>query len=493
MPNINESHKQILKSTGIVGGAQVFSIIIGIVRTKVIAVLLGPSGIGILGILQSTVDLIRNATGFGINFSGVKDVAESSASGNQQQIAKTITILRSWALVTGLLGMLITIALCIPLSNYSFGNDSYALSIAIISLTLVITSISASQIALLQGLRLIGQMAKATILGALLSTIITLPLYWLLGINGIVPAMILTTLISLFVSWLFTRKIKIKKPDISFSDTFKGGWNMARLGFFIVISGFISIATMYIVRKFIVTKLSIDAVGYFQAAWTISTMYINIVLNAMQADFFPRLSAINKDNIASNKLINEQLQMALVVGSPMIISLISCAGIAIHVLYSSKFSTAISILQWQMAGSFFVLILWPMGVMFLAKNKGVFSIIINIVWSFTYLLLVFFGWEYFGFKILGIAYFVAAIFQLLFVFFSTRYLGKFSFSTINLHYIIIFGVATLISMLNVLVNEGYVQYIISGLIMIIVLIFSYSQLKKIINIKMIFRTIILRR
>jgi len=493
MNNKNESHKQILKSTGIVGGAQLFSIIIGIVRTKVIALLLGPTGIGLIGILQTTTDLVRNATGFGINFSGVKDVAEAFVTEDQQQIAKTIVILRSWAIGTGLLGMLITIVMCIPLSNYSFGNDSYALSIAIISVTLVITSISSSQIALLQGLRQIGQMAKATIYGAFLSTFITLPLYWRFGIDGIVPGIILTALISLLVSWLFARKIKIEKPILSFTDKVKGGWSMAQLGFLIVISGFIATATMYVVRAFIVSKMNIESVGYFQAAWMIANMYINIVLNAMLADFFPRLSAINKDNIASNKLINEQLEMALVVGSPMIIALIAFAGIAMQVLYSSDFAIAIPVLQWQMAGSFIVLILWPLGVMFLAKNKGLFSIIINTVWSATYLLLIFFGWEYFGFNILGIAYFVAALTQLLAVFLSTRYLGKFSFSNINLRYIIIYGATTMLTMLNILYVGGYSQYLISGLLMVTALFYSYSRLKEIINIRMFLRTKILKK
>lgn len=493
MDTKNESHKQILKSTGIVGGAQLFSIIIGIVRTKVVAILLGPAGIGILGILQSTIDLVRNATGFGINFSGVKDVAEASATGNQIRIAKTITILRSWAIGTGLLGMLITIALCIPLSKYSFGNDSYAISIAIISVTLFITSISASQIALLQGLRQIRQMAKATLYGALLSTSITLPLYWWLGIKGIVPGIIFTAFGSLLISWLFTRKIKIEKPILSFSNTLKGGWNMARLGFFIVTSGFVATVTMYIVRAFIVNKMNIDAVGYFQASWMIATVYINIILNAMLADFFPRLSAINMDNTASNKLINEQLEMALIIGSPMIISLIAFASFAISVLYSVNFEMAIPVLQWQLAGSFLVIILWPLGVMFLAKNKGIFSLLINTVWSITYLLLIVFGWDYFGFNVLGIAYFVSMLIYLIAVFFSTRYLGKFSFSNINLRYIVLFGATTLITMLNVLYIKGYSQYFISGILMLTVLLYSYSRLIKIIDIKTILRTKILKR
>lgn len=489
----NTSHKQILKSTSIVGGAQVFSILIGIVKTKVLAILLGPAGVGIIGVLQSILDLVRQATGFGINFSGVKDVAEASATNDEQRISRTITIVRYWALGTGLLGMLIVVILCIPLSNYSFGNDSYAISIAILSITLLITSISAGQIAILQGLRRISEMAKAILWGAFLATLITLPIYWWFGVAGIVPGMILTTIGTLLVSWLFARKVKIKKTALPFSEIIKGGWGMAKLGFFIVITGFLATLTLYIVRAFVNKEMDIDAVGYFQAAWMISNMYIGIVLNAMLADFFPRLSAVNKDNAASNKLINEQLEMALVVGAPMLIFLIACAGIVIRVLYSISFIVAIPVLQWQLAGAFIVLIMWPLGIMFLAKDKGSYCIMTDGIWSVVYLLCVYCGWEYFGFNILGIAYVVASAVKLIFVSISVKKLGKFTFNFLNIKYCFVFGFLIVAILFNVFNNTGYIQYTISTIIVIISLLYSYWRLKKVIDIKQIIKSKLLKK
>lgn len=481
----NKSHKQILKSTAVVGGAQIFSIIIGIFKTKVIAVLLGPSGVGIIGILQSTTDLVRNATSFGINFSGVKDVAEATGTGDKNRIDRTITILRRWALGTGLLGMFITIGLSIPLSNFSFGDKSYAISIAIISITLLITSISAGQIAILQGLRQIGQMAKATLYGTLLGTIITLPLYWWLGVDGIVPGMILTALGGLLISWWFASKVKIQKPKLTFAETIKGGQKMAQLGFFIVIQGFVASATLYIVRAFVASKLNIDAVGYYQASWMIANLYMGIVLRSMLADFFPRLSAINTDNKASIKLVNEQLEMALVVGAPMIISLMAFAGLVINVLYSSSFSISIRLLQWLMSSSFITLIAWPLGTIFLAKNKGIFTVIADGIWSLIFLFLIYYGWPYVGFYLLGIATLLASAGRVLFIIVLTHYMGYFSFSKINVSYIILYGGATIIVLLNVLFIENYLQYFISGIILTLSLVFSYDRLKRIVDIKSI--------
>lgn len=481
-----DSQKQILKSTGIVGGSQLISIIISIIRTKVAALLLGPSGIGIIGILQTALNLVRDATGFGINYSGIKDIAEAHSSNEQERITRTITIVRRWALWTGIFGMVITIVLCVPLSNYSFGNNSYSISIAILSVTLLITSVSASQSALLQGLRMINQLAKVTLIGAILGTIVTLPLYWWFGEKGIVPGLILTTLSGFFISWYYSRKIKVPRISLSLNETITGGWSMAKLGLFIVVSGFIASATMYAVRVLIVSKLNIEAVGHFQASWTISQLYINIILNAMLADYFPRLSAINKDNLASNKLINEQLEMTLIVGIPMIIALAAFANIAILVMYSSSFHASVSVLQWQMFGSFFTLISWPLGVMFLSKSKGGYSIMAGILWSVVYLIAIYYGWDYWGFEVLGIAFLIASAVNFVFVVFSVRKIGHFSFTKINKQYIGYSMAVIIIIFLNILFVFGIYQYIISGIVLIAASIFSFLELKKIIDLKALF-------
>ena len=131
------SYEQALKSTGIVGGAQFLTILITVVKTKIVALLLGPAGVGVLGLLQGIVDMIRNATGLGIHFSAVKDVAAANASRDGQRIGRTIRILRRWVWGTGLLGMTVAIALSIPLSRFSFGNAEYAVPIVLVSVVLL--------------------------------------------------------------------------------------------------------------------------------------------------------------------------------------------------------------------------------------------------------------------------------------------------------------------------------------------------------------------
>jgi antigen flippase len=483
----DESQKQILKATSIIGGAQFLSIVIGIVRTKAVALLLGPYGLGVVGMLQSIIDIVRNATGFGLNYSAVKDVAEADASGNIHKLNETITVLRNLVLWTGLLGTVLTIIFAKPLSIFTFGNSQYTLSVVYLSITLLLSSISGGQIALLQGKREVKLMAKATLYGAIYSTFISVLVYYLFGINGIVPVLIISSIIPLIFSWYYSRKIKFERQEILFKDSLSKGLGMARLGFFIVVTGFMATLTLYVIRIIIVDKMNIEGVGFFQASWMISTTYIGIILNAMLSDFFPRLSAINNDKQASNKLVNDQLEIALVLGTPMILFLIATAGLLVKILYSASFFNTVSILQWQLFGAFFTLISWPLGVLFLAKNKGKFCVLTDGFWSLLFLGIVFFGWEYFGFKVLGIGDSIAIIFKLLLVFFLVNKIGDFKFSHKNVKTIVFYGFLTVLMMLNVLFFEGYIQYLSSFGLIFIVSIKSLITLNNLYNFRDKFR------
>ena len=79
------SYRQIFKATSLFGGVQVFQILIGIIRTKFVAVLLGTTGVGIMGLFNAPLQLILSVTGLGITFSAVRDISEAYGSNDQQQ------------------------------------------------------------------------------------------------------------------------------------------------------------------------------------------------------------------------------------------------------------------------------------------------------------------------------------------------------------------------------------------------------------------------
>ncbi len=487
--NKDSSHFQILKSTGIIGGSKVLTIIIGIIRTKVIAILLGPAGVGIIGLYNSTLQMISSTTGMGLGFSAVRDVAKASGTQDHQGISKTIIVLYRWFWFSGIMGMILTIVFARPLSILTFGDPSYTWGIRLVSGTILFTALYKGQIAILQGLRKIQQIAFASILGAFVSLLITVPLYYFYGVKGIVPAILLTAASSLFFSWWYTRKIRVEKIRVPLKETFYMGMDMLKLGLFTVVAGFITTATMYLVRIFISQKMNIDAVGIFQAAWTLSTLYIGLVLDAMATDYFPRLSAVNQDNSSLKKLVNEQTEVALVIAIPLITGMLVFLPFIVRLFYSAKFEAAIPILDWQLLGVFLRLIGWPMGFVILAKAKGKIFVFTQFFWNLLFGGFIFFGWRSFQLEITGIAFFLAYLLGVPLNFFILKKIIGFHWTNKTVQMMIFSSLFVFGAFLTIRLLPSPYHYIVGSTIFLGSLLYSYLALRKMVVIKSIFQSI----
>lgn len=408
----NTSYSQIIKSTTIFGGSQAFVILIGIVRTKLIAIILGPAGIGIIGIFQSVIDTMRSSYGMGMDTAGVREIAEIKSKEDKPVLDKAIARFNRWFLVAGLLGLLTCIALCYPISIWVFDNSDYALSVAGLSLAIFFSLLTMGRSTILQGLRKIPQIAKSTMWGSLFGLIFIIPVYLIFGIDGIVPAFAGSALIGFLCVEYYYRNQRIIEVKISNREAFRSGLDTFRLGIYIVISGFIATASMFVVKAFITRNTDIDSAGYFQAAWAITTVYIGLILHAMGSDFFPRLSAVADKADQMKKLVNEQSYIVLVIASPVIIGMIVFSDFVLRILYTSDFTAAESLLRWQILGAFFKVLSWPVAFIMLAKNKGFIFFISESAYYIIYLLSSYLLYPNFGLEAAGIGYLIAYIIYL---------------------------------------------------------------------------------
>jgi len=371
-------------------------------------------------------------------------------------------------------------------SQKSFSSSKFTHQIILLSVVVLFSSISAGQIALLQGLRKIKEMALASLIGAVLGTIISIPFLWVWGLNGLVIGIIISSLTTLLASWFYSNKVKVVKINLSFIETYNGGLDMAKTGLYIVSTFVISSLSMYLIRTIISNFYGLNSVGLFQAVWAISTTYINILLNSMHADYFPRLSKFSNDDVNSNKLINEHLQVTILAGAPMIIFLLSVGSFVINILYSSAFIDALPILQWQLFSSFMNLIIWPLGVIYFVRNKGRYMLFSEIIKQIFYLIAIYAFWEIFGFKIFGIGFFISFFATLIFTIYSVRTISNFSFNKINSINILVLSLLVIAEFLSINLLTGYLSSISSALIFCFTTFYCLRQLNECMNLLTIF-------
>ena len=314
-----DSYRQIMKATSIFGGVQIFNIIISIIRSKVIAVLLGPAGMGIAGLLTATTGLISSLTNFGLGISAVKDIATANENKNELQLAKVVVVIQRLVWFTGLLGAVITFVFASWLSELSFGNKEYSIAFMWLSFTLLFNQLTSGQYVLLQGMRKLKFLARANMMGSALGLLVSVPLYYYLRIDGIVPAIILTALFTLGVNSYYSNKLKIQKVSVSFKETRAHGKGMMVMGFMLSLSGILVVASLYFIRIFISNTGGIEDVGLFNAGFAIINTYVGLVFTAMATDYYPRLSGVAKDNKKAALMINQQADIAILILAPVLV------------------------------------------------------------------------------------------------------------------------------------------------------------------------------
>jgi O-antigen/teichoic acid export membrane protein len=431
------SYRQIMKATSLFGGVQVFNIIIGIIRSKFLAILLGPAGMGIAGLINSTTGLIASITNFGLGTSAVKNVAEAYASENASRMAIVVAVFKKLVWLTGLLGTIVTF-ICAPLlSKFTFGNADFTLAFRLVSITLLFAQLSTGQLVLLQGMRQIKLLAKVNMSAAVLGLLFSIPIYYWLGHKGIVPAIIITSIIGLSISIFFASKMNIQKQGIEWQVLKKEGVGMLKMGFLLSLSNLIGLGVAYILSIFIGRQGGVEQVGLYNAGFAILNGYIGMIFAAMATDYFPRLAAIANDLVKSNKMINQQAEIGILIIAPILSIFLVFIGSIVSLLYSSKFYAINSMMQLIALGVFFKMITWCMGYMILAKGNSKLFFISELVANAYTLALNIFLYKMYGLDGIGFAFIAAYILGIMQSFAILKW--KYNFKAEN-NFLKIFGI-----------------------------------------------------
>lgn len=405
------SYGQILKSTSLVGGASLINLAIGVIRSKAVALILGPAGVGLNGLYISITTLTENIAGMGINSSGVRQIAEAAASGDRTRIAKTAAILRKTSLGLGMLGAAFLVIFSQQVSIATFGNRGQTAAVCLLALSVLFRLVSGGQGALLQGLRRITDLAKAGVFGTLLGMATTIPLVYFLRERGVVVSVVVSAAATLAISWSFSHRVDIERVQVSLSEVREEAKALLQLGSALMVSGLAMMGSGYVIRASIQQSLGLEATGLYQSAWTLGGLYVSFILQSMGADFYPRLTAAIHDHDECNRLVNEQAQISLLLAGAGIIGTLTFASLVIKIFYAASFAQAEFILRWICLGTALQVLSWPMGFIIVAKGKKAALMWTELSWAAVHVGLAWFGLRYFGLIGAGIAFFGSYVFH----------------------------------------------------------------------------------
>ncbi|MDC1198094.1 O-antigen translocase [Algibacter sp.] len=410
MSESKQSYSRILKSSSLIGGAQGINILIGLVRVKFVAVLIGPLGVGLAGTYQALIGFFGTFAGLGLQGSAVRDIAEAVGSQDNERIGRTILTLRRMCWLSGLSGTALVVALSGPLSRLTFGSPEHQLEVALVGSTILLTNIKGGQMALIQGMRRIADIAKLNVIGVAVGSVISVGLYYWLGVGGVVPAIILLGVTQLLASWWFASKIVVPTVSMTWGESFRAAGGMVRLGIALMFSALLVSGVAYATRTLIASEMSLVAVGIYGAAFNLSGMMVNFVLQAMGADYYPSLTAVNQDHAKMRDLVNQQAEIGLLLALPAILAVIIFAPWMIKLFYTSEFTDAVVLLQIFSLGCLGRVLSWPMGFIILALGRAKLFAFTQLLSNGTHLVLICFGLHAFG--LIGVALAFALLYLL---------------------------------------------------------------------------------
>lgn len=484
MEKDRNNYSSIFKAIGLFGGVKVFQIIITVLRSKVIALLIGPSGMGVIGLLQSSIEVVNQVTGCGIQTTAVREISHSLSKGDTNSIRTTVTTMRRLVWITGLLGTVVVLFLSNRLSVFAFGNSDYSNAFKILSIVLLLTQLSIGQIALLQGTFHYREMAKASVYGSGVSLVCVCPLYYFWGENGIVPSLIVTAAVSLFFSWLYSRKNSFKNVHMKIGTFISKSKGMVSLGIALAAGTALSTASGYLMNLYLSTTGGTAVVGLYQAACQVANSYFLLVLSAMAADYIPRLSSLNDNSNAQIEVINKQAIMVLIIISPLLAVLMLFAKEVVLLLYSSEFYAISGLISIIMFGLLFRAVSWCLSYSLIAKGESKWFLICEATTCLSSLALKIVGYLIGGFVGMGIGFVANYVLYTFILWLITKRSFGFSFDLetkkVFLEFLVLLSVCVLVCFLPFV---QILKYITGLIVVVLISALSYRELNLRVDLK----------
>jgi antigen flippase len=349
------------------GGAQVVTLVMAFIRTKAIAQLMGPAGVGLAGVLASFNGNVSTLAAWGLGTSGVKLISaadpEDKASKHHavRKLGKTL----SW------MGLVATLLLFLPVSYLTFGSGKYAMELMIGGMAVPCIVANSIWSSILQSAGHVKSLAKAQVISALMGLLVGLPLIYLFGSLGVATSIFLAAAAPSAFTWYVAKRDCPSQSGDPMPGDIRALFNM---GGGLMVVGLAAQVSAYCVRYLIIRNRGMDLgagledAGYYQAAIAIAGSLPALVFSAMGTDFFPQVAA-TKNDVDAKILSEKQIQAGLLLALPIFTGLLTMNKLGIRILYADRFDAALPLLDWMIWGVFLRLLAWPLGYWMLAKGS----------------------------------------------------------------------------------------------------------------------------
>ena len=473
----NNSYRHILKYTGVFGSVQGLNVLVSLVRNKFVALLLGPSGMGLVSLLNTAMSFISQTTNLGIATSAVRHVSELYDNGDERQLAHYIKVVRAWCVVAALLGM----ALCFmsaPLLDWlSFSWGNHTLHYFLLAPAVSMIAVTGGETAILKATQRLGSLAILQAWTMVASLLISLPLYYFYGESAIVPVMTLMALATMLLTIGYSYHY--------YPLRVKGMWSvlgegipMVKLGLAFIMAGVVGSASEMLIRFILNVQGGLDDVGFYNAAYMMTVTYAGMVFSAIDSDFFPRLSAVNQDVSASNEVVNRQLEMSLLMVAPMLVAFIIGLPVLIPLLFSKEFIPVVATTQLAATAMYMKVLTLPVAYLTLARGRSKAYLFLETTYFVFFVLITWFCYRYWGLYGMGVALVAAHVFDLIMIHLFAHWQYGYRISRPVVRYSLVQVGLGVLAFATTFIKEPLTYWVSGSVLLIISIVFSLLLIRR---------------
>lgn len=392
--------RAVVKAIGIFGGVRFLQVLFSLIRNKLIAVFIGPAGVGLVILYNSVSDLISSATRLNIDQSAMRDIAQSARHDDDA----TATVVTVWTVFLGVLGMLLMCACSPLLSLWSFGDTDRWWTYCVLSFVPLAYAINVGQQAIMQGRGEFGRMAHVGIITAVGGIIISVPIIILFGAASIVWVIAAYGAMSLIA--VLVCRTHFRRVRMSVAEIWRRGQNFVRLGIWLTAGLSVMPLVNYLFVIFLNDTASTSQLGIYQAGYTIVNTYLGVIFTGVWIEYYPHLSAVAHSRQRVNTVVSHRVFTLMWMCLPVVPLFMAVASVLVMIVYSGSFLDMIPYIVPAVGALPLRVTAWCMSMAIMARGDGATYAVVEAVSGLAFIVTAIIGFNTGSFLGLGIAYFV---------------------------------------------------------------------------------------
>ena len=369
---------ELVRSVGLLGTQRVVLLVLGAVRTKIAAALLGPGGVGILAQAMALRELLTALATLGARSGYLKLVAECHGRGDRdgldRLVVTTVTLVAVVALVMAGGAALASERV----SAWAFGNPAESVLVVLVGATVVLSvpaKMIARTFAATLDYRTFLLIAVVEATSAILSMAVLASWF---GVAGAVASFaVIEGVILVFGAVLLWRRIARPLGLTLRPSRFDGEVvrRLLRLAGALTVTSLTAAGVAVFVRAEILRQLGTEANGYYQVAWQVGQNYLGLIGAALWGYGMPKVATRIEDPEAILHLQNNFLRIVLTLLAPGVLGLLATRELWIPVLFTDAFLAAAGIVAWQLVGELVAMTRQSMNISLLPRERLRFLVV----------------------------------------------------------------------------------------------------------------------